>query len=147
MQGLTHWGRDKMAAIFQTTFSNTFSLMKMYEFRLKFHWSMFTKGPINNIPALVQIMAWRRSGDKPSSEPMMVSLPTHICVTRPQWVNHNAYNSAYFITRNSPVSPHKNTWHFAKRIELHHPHKGTQFMLQTQNITHSWPVLYEQKAA
>ena len=44
------------------------------------------KGPINNIPALVQIMAWRRSGDKPLSEPMMVSLPTHICVTRPQWV-------------------------------------------------------------
>ena len=44
------------------------------------------KGPINNIPALVQIMAWRRSGDKPLSEPMMVSLLTHICVTRPQWV-------------------------------------------------------------
>ena len=31
-------------------------------------------------------MAWRRSGDKPLSEPMMVSLLTHICVTRPQWV-------------------------------------------------------------
>ena len=44
------------------------------------------KGPINNISALVQIMAWRRSGAKPLSEPMMVSLPTHICVTRPQWV-------------------------------------------------------------
>ena len=42
------------------------------------------KGPISNIPALVQIMAWRRSGDKPLSEPMMVSLPMHICVTRPQ---------------------------------------------------------------
>ena len=42
------------------------------------------KGPINNIPALVQIMAWRRPGDKPLSEPMMVSLMTHICVTRPQ---------------------------------------------------------------
>ena len=42
------------------------------------------KGPINNNPALVQIMAWRRSGDKPLSEPMMVSLLTHICVTRPQ---------------------------------------------------------------
>ena len=47
-----------------------------------------SKGPINNIPALVQIMAWRRSGDKPLSEPMMVSLLTHICVTRPQWVNY-----------------------------------------------------------
>ena len=44
------------------------------------------KGPMNNIPALVQIMAWRRSGYKPLSEPMMVRLPTHICVTRPQWV-------------------------------------------------------------
>ena len=32
-------------------------------------------------------MAWRRPGDKPLSEPMMVSLLTHICVTRPQWVN------------------------------------------------------------
>ena len=44
------------------------------------------KGPINNIPALVQIMAWRRPGDKPNSEPMRVNLLTHICVTRPQWV-------------------------------------------------------------
>ena len=44
------------------------------------------KGPINNIPALVQIMAWRRPGDKSLSEPMMIRLPTHICVTRPQWV-------------------------------------------------------------
>ena len=32
-------------------------------------------------------MAWHRSGDKPLSEPMMISLPTHIGVTRPQWVN------------------------------------------------------------
>ena len=43
------------------------------------------KGPINNIPALVQIMAWRRPGDKPLSEPIMVSLLTHICITQPQW--------------------------------------------------------------
>ena len=42
---------------------------------------------INNIPALVQIMAWRRPGDKPLYEPMMVSFLTHTCVTRPQWVN------------------------------------------------------------
>ena len=34
-------------------------------------------------------MAWRRPGDKPLSEPMMVSLPTRICVTRPQWVKVN----------------------------------------------------------
>ena len=29
------------------------------------------KGPNNNVPALVQIMAWRQTGDKPLSEPMM----------------------------------------------------------------------------
>ena len=45
------------------------------------------KGPINNIPSLVQIMAWRRPGDKPLSEAVMVSSMTHICVTRPQWVD------------------------------------------------------------
>ena len=38
-------------------------------------------------------MAWRRTGDKPLSEPMMVSLPTHICATRPQWVNTLATES------------------------------------------------------
>ena len=27
--------------------------------------------PINNKPVLVQVMAWRRSGDKPLSEPML----------------------------------------------------------------------------
>ena len=42
------------------------------------------KGRINIIPALVQIMAWRRPGDKPLSEPMMASFLMHICVTRPQ---------------------------------------------------------------
>ena len=44
------------------------------------------KGPINNIPPLVQIMAWRRPGDKPLSETMLANLLTHICVSRPQWV-------------------------------------------------------------
>ena len=55
-------------------------------------------GAINNIPALVQIMAWRQSGDKPSSEPMMVSLLMHICVTQPQWVN---ITGIFIICRNS----------------------------------------------
>ena len=58
------------------------------------------KGLINNIPASVQIMAWRRPGDKPLSEPMMISLPTHICVTRPQWVNfrmRNRTRSQHFL--------------------------------------------------
>ena len=40
---LTHWRRGKMAAIFQTTFSNAFSWIKMSEFRLIFHWNLFPR--------------------------------------------------------------------------------------------------------
>ena len=62
------------------------------EFSLKF----VPKRPINNIPSLVQIMAWRRPGDKPLSEPMMVSLLAHICVTRPQWAKNTIYMKRKF---------------------------------------------------
>ena len=85
---LTHWGGDKIDTILQTMFSNAMSWMKMFEFWLKFHLKFVPKGPINNIPALVQIMAWRRTGNKPLSEPMMTQFNNaYACVTRPQWVN------------------------------------------------------------
>ena len=51
---LTYKGRDKMDAIFQTTYWKPFSTMKTDVFRLKFHWNLSL---INNIPVLVQIMA------------------------------------------------------------------------------------------
>ena len=38
------------------------------------------QGPIDTIPSLVQIMAWRRAGDKPLSKPMKFSLMTHIYI-------------------------------------------------------------------
>ena len=47
---LTHWGLNKLAAIFQTTFSNAFSWMKMYEFRLRFHWGMFPRASMGLLP-------------------------------------------------------------------------------------------------
>ena len=56
-------------------------------------------GPINNIPAMVQIMAWRRPGDKPLSEPMVVSIATHICVVRPQWVNTSTVQNAFLTIK------------------------------------------------
>ena len=80
---LTHWGRDEIGAILQTTFSNALSWMKMSWSPLKYHWGLFT---INNSLVLVQIMAWRRPGDKPLTEPMMIILLTHIWVKQPQWV-------------------------------------------------------------
>ena len=57
--------------------------MKIYKFKISLKFG--PKGPINNIPALVQIMAWHRQGDKLLSEPMMDNSLTHICVTQHQW--------------------------------------------------------------
>ena len=83
-------GRRFPDDIFKWIFSNE-NVWIPIKISLKF----VPKGPINNIPALVQIMAWRRPGDKPLSEPMVVSLPTHICVIRPQWVNIKQAKSHY----------------------------------------------------
>ena len=62
---------------------------------LKFSLQFGPKVPIDDIPALVQIMAWRRPGDKPLSELMMVRLPTHICVTRHQWFKSSPPTAEY----------------------------------------------------
>ena len=83
---LTHWGRENGRHfpddIFKWIFLNE-NVWTSIIISLKF----VSRGPINNIPKLVQLMAWRRPGDKALSEPMMARLPTHIRVTRPQWVN------------------------------------------------------------
>ena len=62
---LTYLPVDKMAAILQTIFSDTFSWRKPFCIFIKLTLKLITKGPIDNNPALVQIMAWRRIGAKP----------------------------------------------------------------------------------
>ena len=56
------------------------------------------KGPINHLPALVQIMVWHRPGDKPLSEPMMVRLPIHIYATRPWWIEGDPEGNCTCLT-------------------------------------------------
>ena len=76
-----------MAAVFtDDTFKHIF-MNENVRISINISLKFVPKGLINNIPALVQIMAWGRPDDKPLSEPMMVNLLTHICITRPQWVN------------------------------------------------------------
>ena len=112
---LTYSGWNKMAAIFQMTFSNAFSWLKMYKFSPKF----VPKGPINNIPALVPIMAWCQPGDKPLSEPMMVSLLRHICVTRPQWVKQVNNFYLHLLTSWYRYKMHRfNIWFAASCVQI-----------------------------
>ena len=63
---LTHLPLDKMAAIlkdniFKCIFSNEKQILKLV-----------TWIPIDNEPALVQVMAWRRTGDKALPVSMMI---------------------------------------------------------------------------
>ena len=64
-QNVRHFADDPFKRIF---LNETISI--------KISLNFVPKGPINDIPALVQI-----------SEPVMVCLLTHICVTWPQWFN------------------------------------------------------------
>ena len=68
---LWHWGRDEIDNISQTTFSIVFSLMKMFQFWLKFHWSLFlrvqlTKSSIRSdnglAPPRGQAIIWTNDG-------------------------------------------------------------------------------------
>ena len=81
---------------------------------------------INNIPALVQIMAWRRQGDKPLSEPMLVSLTTHICVIRPQWVK---LSGRCFSYRDGGMLSNQSEWNIESSLNVWY---------EVQNLTHGW---------
>ena len=78
-----------------------------------------SESQVNDFPALFQIMAWRRPGYKPLSEPMMLRLPTHICVTRPQWVKGipkaNSDYSALLISHDH-CSPNNSRKTFIARL-------------------------------
>ena len=68
---LTHLSLDKMAAIladdnFKCIFLNEYDRIPI-QVSLKF----VPRSAINNKPASVQVMAWRRTGHRPLSEPML----------------------------------------------------------------------------
>ena len=73
----TYWGWEKWPPFsrwhFQMHFPKYLSIM------IKISLKFVLRDPSNNIPPLVQIMAWYHPGDKPLSEPKMVSLLMHIC--------------------------------------------------------------------
>ena len=71
---LTLWGRDKMDAFFAGGILLNENVCISINISLK----SVPIGQINNIPALVQIMAWRQPGDKPLSEPVMFSWLTYV---------------------------------------------------------------------
>ena len=70
------------------------------------------KGSINNIPTLVQIMAWRRPGDKPLSEPMMVRYLDYRRIYASLGLNELFYDAEVYFAMHVCVKQARKMLHF-----------------------------------
>ena len=84
----THPPLNKMTATWYMIFSDAFFWIKNW-ILIKISLKCVDKGLIDNNLALVWIMAWRRIGDKPLSEPTLTRFTDAICDTRGRWVDVN----------------------------------------------------------
>ena len=85
------WGRDKMAAIFQTTLSNTISWNEDVKISANISLNFVRYSPVHYNLVFVQIMAWCLPGDKPLSAPMMVR-----CVLKVLKFKHDFFGKCAF---------------------------------------------------
>ena len=67
---LTHLPLDKMAAILADDNFKCIFLNENDGILIRISLKFVPRSPIDNKPALVRVMAWRRTGDKPLPEPM-----------------------------------------------------------------------------
>ena len=93
------------------------------------------KGPIYNIPALVQIIAWHRPGNKPLSEPRIVRLPTHICVFYIIFHGYQCFKKSFYWSKIFKMSD-KNSLNIFLAL------KGLTFMydmyIRINNLHSTW---------
>ena len=68
---LTRFPLDKMAANFADDIFKCIFMNETFCISIRISLKFVPKGPIDNKPALVQVMAWRRTGDKPLPEPTL----------------------------------------------------------------------------
>ena len=116
---------------------------------IKISMKFVSKGTINNTPALVQIMAWLRLGIKPFSEPMVVRLPSNICVTRPQWVEWWLRNTCHQTgsfpssrwrhNERDGVSNHQRHHFLLNRLADQRKHQSPALLAFVRGINR-WPV-------
>ena len=89
---LTHWLRDKMAHLSQMLFSNLRRYFQMhfherFSILIRISPKFVPKGTIDNKLALVWVMPWDWTGNKPLPEPMLTQFTDAYIAMRVQWVN------------------------------------------------------------
>ena len=113
-----------MAIISQPTLWDVIFSNENVRISIKISLKFVPEGLINNIPALVQVMAWCWPGDKPLYEPMMVRLLKHICITWPLWVKDICTSHSTQILTHLGLVSHicdmKNSSHFPSDAYMRH---------------------------
>ena len=94
-RGINSSPLGKMAAISQTILFRCIFQNEKFGTLIKNSLEFVAKGPIDNNPALIEIMAWRRKSEKPLYEPMPTRSLTGICGTRGRWVNMHCLLCSY----------------------------------------------------
>ena len=91
------------------------------------------KGPIDNISALVEIMAWRQIGAKILSQPMLTRFTVaYTCSTRGRWVNSSWPSYAMWLQRSG--SSQSSTKPLPESMLTYH--KGGLWHSLDNNLTH-----------
>ena len=86
-------------------------------------------------------MPWRWPCDKPLSEPMVVSLLTHICITRPQWVKTMVSPCPISRPLSKPTQIHYQLNSIEGYLRQVCPKPGCQKMII--KAPHYWPFVRE----
>ena len=94
----THWGRGKWSP-----FSRRHFEMNFLEWNVWIWMQMSLKFVPRVQLTISHIVSVGRPGDKPSSETMMVSLLTQICITQSQWANYVTQYCHRSSTKASPL--------------------------------------------
>ena len=99
---LTHLPPGQNVRLFADDISRYIFVNEKFCILIKILLKSVPKGPIGNKPALVQIMAWRRIGDRPLSEPMLLHWRIYAA---PEGDEFNAQYSAVAWVSYRPKSP------------------------------------------
>ena len=126
-------GRYFPDEIFKCIFVNENAWISI-TFSLKF----VHKCPINNIPTLVQIMAWRRPGDKPLSEPMLVRSPTQNYVLMSCYILQIFDVSRSCITR---LYTHDNSYSDITSARLSRNRQRNMTAIYVESALTAYPIL------
>ena len=86
-----------MDAILMTIFSHACSWMKMFQFIIKYHWSLFPMVQLTNIPAFHWFRSWLGAEQATSHylNQWWPRLPTYIGTTWQPWVQNNSLKPQY----------------------------------------------------